>query len=123
GTGQTRDEAESLARDRAVGSLLAKQDPPFEWQGAEAFVREHAKDASRPVIQAIDPPIGTEHYKATVTLGLSTADYQELLEKDRSTRAAVRHSSLLPGFAVVVCLLGAAGIYHRVTRRNRVQSV
>jgi hypothetical protein len=121
GTGPTKEEAEKSARERAIDNLVAKLDPSATWPGAPDFIREHATmDTTKPGVQAIDPPIAGERFKTTVTMRLSTSDYQELMEKDRSTRAAQRHSAILPGFTGLVLLLGSIGVYHRLTRRTKV---
>src|ERR1051326_6815284 len=114
GYGQTEKEAIDSARDNAIDHLLAQQDPPFIYSRAEEFIRDHAKETATPVVRKIDP-IADQRYKATLTMDL-TSDYRELVEKDRSVRAAGRHSAILPAFVAVVILLGAGGVYYRVTR-------
>jgi hypothetical protein len=116
GYGQTEDEAITSARDYAVTKFMNEHGDL--WQGAEEYVQKHAtvakRDAQRRMGPDADPP-----YKATLTLDLDSAACRELIERDRNARAAERHGTILPAFAIAVLLLGGIGVYYRMSSAAR----
>ncbi len=116
GYGKTESEATDAALQNAIDHFLSDQRPRLVWSETEDYLRKHAIQ-SKPVVKEIEP-IADQRYKATMTIDVTIADYRELIEKDRATRAAERHSLLLPGFIGMVLLLGGAGLYYRFRKSS-----
>jgi hypothetical protein len=111
GYGKTESEATDAALQNAIDHFLSQERPRLTWFRTEDYLRQHAIQ-SKPAVKEIEP-IADQRYKATMTIDVTSADYRELIERDRATRAAERHTLLLPGFIGLVLLLGGVGLLYR----------
>ncbi len=113
--GETQDDAIELARSKAQRQAIdhfVMQRPPLIWDGTEDYIRKHMTDVGSTVEVKTAEKIPEATVK--VEVNLTNAEYRELIQKDRQHRSVERHGIILPIFLVLVVLLGAAGVYHRI---------